>query len=35
MTGDGFINFFSIYTTLIFCTVIYGLTLYIFSRRDY
>jgi len=35
MRGDGFVNFFSIYTTLIFCAVIYALTLYIFSRRDY
>lgn len=35
MNGDGFINFFSIYTTLIFCAVIYGATLYLISRRDY
>jgi len=35
MRGDGFVNFFSIYTTFIFSAVLYGLTLYIFSRRDY
>jgi len=35
MRGDGFVNFFSVYTTFIFSAVLYGLTLYIISRRDY
>lgn len=35
MTRNGFVNFFSIYTTFIFCAAIYCAALYLISRRDY
>ncbi|MEW5923152.1 MAG: hypothetical protein AB1746_04120 [Candidatus Zixiibacteriota bacterium] len=35
MKGNGFVNFFSIFTTFIFCGVIYAAALYLISRRDY